>query len=343
MPAATPGLCRNPARSSRRPYLGAIKTSDAGARDPTVLVEGQPIYLAIDIGAEETIHPTQVFETLKNRPVLSAPLRQLPPGPDGNLLTAAGMAKIKLICRNPVSIQNVYVLDGICTPVLGKRTIEELWILMFVNAASDEVNPKEEFPAALQGNGKLHREHEIQLQTGAKELLAADTLSKAPLRDTGDTELEENMEAFLWLIDKCIAVPRRKTQELAQQIIYLYIEIEKQRVVVKKLLQELDNKNPKIVSGCLKTLRECLRLFGARVIQVKPLLKPLPKLLERKDKTVREESKQLTFELYRWIGDALQPHLQSLKPFLVSELRAVFAKVDKRTASPERFTRSEQA
>ncbi|XP_054929937.1 cytoskeleton-associated protein 5 isoform X1 [Dermacentor andersoni] len=145
------------------------------------------------------------------------------------------------------------------------------------------------------------------------------------------------------LVAKCIAAPKQKTRELAQEIIYMYVEIEKQEVVVEELVKALDNKNPKIVSGCVATLRECLRLFGARVIAVKPLFKALPKLLEDRDKTVRDESKLLTVELYRWIGDALKPLLQSLKPVQVSELEAEFAKVEKGTALPERYIRSEQA
>lgn len=73
---------------------------------------------------------------------------------------------------------------------------EELRILTFVNGVSGKVNTKE-LPAEFQGIGKLYKEHRIQLQTGAKELLAADPFSRASLRDTGDTELEESMEAFL--------------------------------------------------------------------------------------------------------------------------------------------------
>ncbi|KAL3205498.1 hypothetical protein MRX96_040791 [Rhipicephalus microplus] len=127
------------------------------------------------------------------------------------------------------------------------------------------------------------------------------------------------------LVTKCIAAPKQKTRELAQEIIYMYVEIEKQDVVVEELVKALDSKNPKIVAACVATLRECLRLYGARVVAVKPLFKALPKLLEDRDKTVREKSKLLTVEIYRWIGDALKPMLQSLKPIQVSELEAEFA------------------
>ncbi|KAH7979345.1 hypothetical protein HPB49_009121 [Dermacentor silvarum] len=144
------------------------------------------------------------------------------------------------------------------------------------------------------------------------------------------------------LVAKCIAAPKQKTRELAQEIIYMYVEIEKQEVVVEELVKALDNKNPKIVSGCVATFRECLRLFGANIIAVNPIFRALPKLLEHRDKTVRDESKLLTIELYRWTGDALKPLLQSMKPVQVSELEAEFSKVEKGTASPERYIRSEQ-
>ncbi|KAK8765071.1 hypothetical protein V5799_032321 [Amblyomma americanum] len=95
-------------------------------------------------------------------------------------------------------------------------------------------------------------------------------------------------------------------------------------------------------SGGYNILEGSVCVPGARIIAVKPLFKALPKLLEDRDKTVRDESKLLTVELYRWIGDALKPLLQSLKPVQVSELEAEFAKVQKGTATPECYIRSEQ-
>jgi len=50
---------------------------------------------------------------------------------------------------------------------------------------------------------------------------------------------------------------------------------------------------------------------------VKPLLKQLQTLLEDRDKTVRDETKLLVVEIYRWIGPALKPQLSSLKPVQV--------------------------
>jgi cytoskeleton-associated protein 5 len=44
----------------------------------------------------------------------------------------------------------------------------------------------------------------------------------------------------------------------------------------------------------------------------------MPVLLEDRDKGVRDEGKTMVIEIYRWIGDALKPQLNSLKPVQVS-------------------------
>jgi len=59
------------------------------------------------------------------------------------------------------------------------------------------------------------------------------------------------------------------------------------------------------------------RDFGTKIVSVKPILKQLQTLLEDRDKTVRDETKLLAVEIYRWIGPALKPQLTNLKPVQV--------------------------
>ena len=59
------------------------------------------------------------------------------------------------------------------------------------------------------------------------------------------------------------------------------------------------------------------RNFGNKIIQIKPLVKFLSKLMEDRDKNVRDGTKQLIVEMYRWIGAAIKPKLVDLKPVLV--------------------------
>lgn len=59
------------------------------------------------------------------------------------------------------------------------------------------------------------------------------------------------------------------------------------------------------------------REFGPKVMNPKPLIKQMHTLLEDRDKNVREESKKMVIEMYRWIRQALKPQMSSLKPVQV--------------------------
>ncbi|GIY80106.1 hypothetical protein CDAR_186242 [Caerostris darwini] len=144
------------------------------------------------------------------------------------------------------------------------------------------------------------------------------------------------------LVSKCFSSPRAKTRELALEITLMYIEIEKQEAVSEELIKGLENKSPKVVSACIVALRESLHSFGSQIILVKPLVKVLPKLLEDRDKSVREESKQLCVEIYRWVGNALKPQLQSLKPLTLTELENEFQKTVGERVAPTRYLKSQQ-
>ena len=80
----------------------------------------------------------------------------------------------------------------------------------------------------------------------------------------------------------------------------------------------LSNKQPKIVVACLELFTAALKEFGAKVMDVKKLMKTVPAQLEHKDKNVREAAKGLAVEMYRWLGPALKVSLEgSLKPVQV--------------------------
>lgn len=148
------------------------------------------------------------------------------------------------------------------------------------------------------------------------------------------------------IVTKCMGAMKAKIKDLAMQISLMYVEIEKQDIVLEELLRGTEQKNPKISAACVATISQVLRYvnfwlyetmsgvfafivryftnreFGYKVIDVKSLLKKLPVLLEDRDKNVRDEAKTLTVELFRWIGPVLKTHLSSLKPVQVIILRA---------------------
>ena len=68
------------------------------------------------------------------------------------------------------------------------------------------------------------------------------------------------------------------------------------------------------------------RDFGNKIMPIKPLVPKLPKLLEDRDKQVREEAKQLIIEIYRWIKQAIKPQMSNLNAIQVYFRNQTFLK-----------------
>ena len=64
--------------------------------------------------------------------------------------------------------------------------------------------------------------------------------------------------------------------------------------------------------------------------------------MEDRDKSIRDEGKLLSIELFRWIKDALKPQLQNLKPVQLQELEQEFIKIKDERAFQTRLLRSQQ-
>ncbi|KAG8312016.1 hypothetical protein J6590_031479 [Homalodisca vitripennis] len=70
-------------------------------------------------------------------------------------------------------------------------------------------------------------------------------------------------EVMSGLVTKCVAAPKTKTKELAAQIALMYVEIEKQEIVMEELLKGTEQKNPKIVSGCVNIMTQAISTAGS--------------------------------------------------------------------------------
>uniref|UniRef100_A0A182YB26 TOG domain-containing protein n=1 Tax=Anopheles stephensi TaxID=30069 RepID=A0A182YB26_ANOST len=141
------------------------------------------------------------------------------------------------------------------------------------------------------------------------------------------------------IVTKCIGAPKTKTKELAVQITLIS---KRQETVLEELLKGTEQKNPKIVAACVSAITLALREFGNKVVNIKPIVKRLPALLSDRDKTVRDESKALTVEIYRWIGAAFKSQIASLPAVLLAELETEFEKIGNEKATPVRYLRSQQ-
>ena len=61
------------------------------------------------------------------------------------------------------------------------------------------------------------------------------------------------------IVAKCLAAPKRGTQEKALDIVLMYCEIEKYEIVEEELIKGFTHKNPKVSSACVRVLTTALR------------------------------------------------------------------------------------
>ena len=77
------------------------------------------------------------------------------------------------------------------------------------------------------------------------------------------------------------------------------------------------------------------------VVNVKPVIKVLPKIFDHRDKNVRSEASLLTLELYRWVGQSLVGFLADLKPVQLKELTTMFEQEISGQRTPKRYRRGD--
>ncbi|KAG0237016.1 Microtubule-associated protein, microtubule dynamics during spindle orientation [Actinomortierella wolfii] len=145
------------------------------------------------------------------------------------------------------------------------------------------------------------------------------------------------------VVEKCLSAARTGTKAKALELILLCVEVDTPDPVIENVLPGLDARLPKLVAATTNALTAIVRTYGTKNINIKPIVKVLPKLFGHSDKNVRAEATALTIEIYRWIGKAISPFLEDLKPVQQKELNEAFEKLPDTKATPERILRSQRA
>ncbi|CAB4441999.1 unnamed protein product [Rhizophagus irregularis] len=145
------------------------------------------------------------------------------------------------------------------------------------------------------------------------------------------------------VVEKGFGSSRAGTKNKAIELILLYIEVDSPEPVVGDVLGGLSAKQPKLVATTVSALKEIIRLYGTKTVNVKPILKTIPKIFAHTDKNVRSEGTQLVIELYKWLGKAIDPHLSELKPVQIKELNESFEKLPQEKPTQGRLLRSQVA
>ncbi len=151
------------------PILGAVGDSIPDSDDPWAVkltLEGRPVTLSIDTGAEVTVISDEIWREI-GQPTLTAPQRSLR-GPNAKSIQSRGKFKGVLIFEDRKAQEQIYVVSGLTKPLLGRPAIEQLHLVERGASVISPRTPRERFPALFEGLGKLEGEYTIQLREGAK-------------------------------------------------------------------------------------------------------------------------------------------------------------------------------
>jgi len=66
-------------------------------------------------------------------------------------------------------------------------------------------------------------------------------------------------EIMSGIVSKCITASKAKSKEMANSIALMCVEVEKFEAVQEELMKGMDQKNPKVVAGCITILTEILK------------------------------------------------------------------------------------
>ena len=131
-------------------------------------LNGQPVTFKMDTGADVTVIPMQgMLRRQRETKTLFPAIKRLH-GPNNQELPVRGCLKATLEYRNATVVEDVYVVPGLHTPLLGRPAIESLGLITRVASiglTGDQIPLQ--YPNLFKGLGKLKGEYTIRLREGA--------------------------------------------------------------------------------------------------------------------------------------------------------------------------------
>ena len=151
-------------------YIHDLANHRAGRNDSwlvTLQLNGQPVTFKMDTGADVTVIPMSVLRRQRETKTLYPAQKRLH-GPNNQELPVRGCLKATLAYRNATVVEEVYVVPGLHTPLLGRPAIESLGLITRVASiglTGDQIPLQ--YPNLFKGLGKLKGKYTIRLREGA--------------------------------------------------------------------------------------------------------------------------------------------------------------------------------
>ena len=156
-----------------------IIESDRKAWNVVIEINDKPYNFKIDTGADVTVIPENVYQSLKG--VKLQPTTQILKGAGSYKLKSLGKFQANLRYKGQEIKQDIFVIKNLVQPLLGCPAIEELHLIKVIDAVRDcEQTVTKLYPHLFNGLGTLKGEYYIKLKDGAKPYAVA-TPRRVPL------------------------------------------------------------------------------------------------------------------------------------------------------------------
>ena len=151
-------------------FLGAVQSKCPSEDDDPwavqLTLQGRPVTLNIDTGAEVTVISDQIWKAV-GQPTLTPPQRYLR-GPDSTPIPTRGKFVGTLKLGTRAATEEIYVVSELTKSLLGTPAIKQLQLIQRLASLDTTSDPRKQYPSLFEGLGKLEGAYSIQLRSDAK-------------------------------------------------------------------------------------------------------------------------------------------------------------------------------
>lgn len=132
-----------------------------------IVINKNNVNFKIDTGAAVTALPASYAEKLGVQ-LKETQCNLISAG--NNKLAVIGAAEVMMTYNNIKVVEQIFLVDGLTVPLLGKPTISKLKIVNFIDEVVEDDKQKwvKQFPHLFEGLGSMKTEVNIQLKQGFK-------------------------------------------------------------------------------------------------------------------------------------------------------------------------------
>ena len=178
--------------------MDAIQGEAGQSWTAKIKVNGQLLDFKVDTGADVTVIPPSLYHNMKQKSPLTRSTKRLM-GPCRHKLNCLGTFTAKLQAHDEMTEEQVYVVQDLERPLLGREAADHLQLITRINKLSSEEYKTEmvvKYPKLFKGLGTMKESYTITLKEDAKPFaVSVPRKVPLPLYEQTKEELDKMLEA----------------------------------------------------------------------------------------------------------------------------------------------------